>query len=89
MKDVALCLTGGGHAAAATPTRPGYWMKKKGTIILAIGGDNSNGAQENLCEVFMATGYALDTMDDGTGACFFVYNSPPDHTTNQLKKQSK
>jgi hypothetical protein len=38
-------------------------MKKQGAIILATGGDNSNGAEGNFYEGFMATGYASAATD--------------------------
>jgi len=38
-------------------------MRKKGAIILATGGDNSNSAEGNFYEGFMATGYATDATD--------------------------
>ena len=38
-------------------------MRKQGAIILATGGDNSNGAEGNFYEGFMATGYASDVTD--------------------------
>ena len=38
-------------------------MRKQGAIILATGGDNSNGAEGNFYEGFMATGYASDETD--------------------------
>lgn len=49
---------------AVQPLQPGYQpMRKEGAIILATGGDNSNGAQGNFYEGFMATGYASDATD--------------------------
>merc|ERR1712048_1368489 len=39
-----------------------------GAIILATGGDNSNGAQGNFYEGFMATGYASDKTDEAVQA---------------------
>jgi hypothetical protein len=38
-------------------------MRKEGAIILATGGDNSNSAEGNFYEGFMATGYATDATD--------------------------
>jgi non-reducing end alpha-L-arabinofuranosidase len=38
-------------------------MRKQGAIILATGGDNSNGAEGNFYEGFMARGYASDATD--------------------------
>merc|ERR1711998_612732 len=38
-------------------------MRKKGAIILATGGDNSNSSRGNFYEGFMATGYASDATD--------------------------
>ena len=38
-------------------------MRKQGAIILATGGDDSNGAEGNFYEGFMATGYASDVTD--------------------------
>jgi len=38
-------------------------MRKEGAIILATGGDNSNGAEGNFYEGYMATGYASDATD--------------------------
>ena len=38
-------------------------MRKQGAIILATGGDNSNSAEGNFYEGFMATGYATDATD--------------------------
>ena len=38
-------------------------MCKQGAIILATGGDNSNGAEGNFYEGFMARGYASDATD--------------------------
>ena len=38
-------------------------MQKKGAIILATGGDNSNSAEGNFYEGYMATGYASDATD--------------------------
>ena len=35
----------------------------QGAIILATGGDNSNGALGNFYEGFMASGYASDATD--------------------------
>lgn len=38
-------------------------MKKEGSIILGIGGDNSNGAQGTFYEGAMTSGYPSDTVD--------------------------
>ena len=38
-------------------------MRKQGAIILATGGDNSNRAEGNFYEGFMARGYASDATD--------------------------
>lgn len=38
-------------------------MRKQGAIILATGGDNSNGAEGNFYEGFMASGFASETTD--------------------------
>ena len=43
-------------------------MRKQGAIVLGTGGDNSNGAEGNFYEGFMATGYASDTTDDAIQA---------------------
>merc|ERR1712232_344216 len=43
-------------------------MRKEGAIILATGGDNSNSAQGNFYEGFMATGYASDATDNAVQA---------------------
>merc|ERR1711879_885430 len=43
-------------------------MRKQGAIILATGGDNSNGAEGNFYEGFMATGYASDKTDEAVQA---------------------
>ena len=52
-KSSGMCLTFGG----ATPNEQSYQpMQKKGAIILATGGDNSNSAKGNFYEGFMATG---------------------------------
>ena len=39
-------------------------MRKQGAIVLATGGDNSNGAKGNFYEGIMATGYTSDATDD-------------------------
>ena len=54
-----LCFT----VAAAPPVQGYQLMRKKGAIILATGGDNSNSAKGNFYEGFMATGYATDATD--------------------------
>jgi hypothetical protein len=38
-------------------------MRKEDAIILATGGDNSNSAEGNFYEGYMATGYASDATD--------------------------
>ena len=43
-------------------------MRKQGAIILATGGDNSNGAEGNFYEGFMASGYASDATDEAIQA---------------------
>jgi hypothetical protein len=43
-------------------------MKKKGAIILATGGDNSNGAQGCFYEGIMATGIASEATDEAIQA---------------------
>jgi len=59
-------------AGSCTPKRPSAkgWkghsyqpMRKEGAIILATGGDQSNGAQGNFYEGFMAYGYASAETD--------------------------
>jgi hypothetical protein len=60
-KSSGLCLT-----TTPFPPSPGSSsqpMRNKGAIILATGGDNSNGAQGNFYEGFMTTGYASDATD--------------------------
>ena len=43
-------------------------MKKEGGIILGTGGDESNGAQGNFYEGFMATGDTSDATDEAVQA---------------------
>merc|ERR1712176_1710095 len=43
-------------------------MNKKGAIILATGGDQSNGARGNFYEGFMATGNTTDAIDEAVKA---------------------
>lgn len=43
-------------------------MRKQGAIILATGGDNSNQAQGNFYEGFMATGVASEATDEAIQA---------------------
>ena len=43
-------------------------MQKQGAIILATGGDNSNGAEGNFYEGIMATGDTTDAVDDAIQA---------------------
>merc|ERR1712151_1344310 len=43
-------------------------MRKKGAIILATGGDNSNGAQGTFYEGFMVTGATSDATDEAVQA---------------------
>ena len=38
-------------------------MRKQGAIVLATGGDQSNSAEGNFYEGFMATGCASDATD--------------------------
>ena len=57
-KSSGLCLT-----TTPSPGSSYQPMRKKGAIILATGGDNSNGAQGNFYEGFMTTGYASDATD--------------------------
>mmetsp|Transcript_53163 Transcript_53163/g.142141 ORF Transcript_53163/g.142141 Transcript_53163/m.142141 type:complete len:480 (-) Transcript_53163:197-1636(-) len=55
-KASGLCLT--------AESKAGYQpMRKKGAIVLATGGDNSNSAKGCFYEGFMATGVASDAMD--------------------------
>lgn len=49
-----------GHCSKTGTYQP---MNKQGAIILATGGDNSNGGEGNFYEGFMATGYASDATD--------------------------
>jgi hypothetical protein len=59
-KASGLCLS----VAQSPPSTSSYQpMKKKGAIILATGGDNSNSAKGNFYEGYMATGYATDATD--------------------------
>ena len=52
-------------AIAGTCNKDGYQpMRKQGAIILATGGDNSNGAMGKFYEGFMVTGDTTDTTDD-------------------------
>ena len=61
-----MCLTFGGEG---TPGEQSYQpMQKKGAIILATGGDNSNSAKGNFYEGFMATGVASDATDEAIQA---------------------
>merc|ERR1712039_9708 len=55
-------------------------MRKQGAIILATGGDNSNGAEGNFYEGFMATGYATDATDAAIQANIIAvgYKTLPD-----------
>ena len=43
-------------------------MRKQGAIILATGGDNSNSAEGNFYEGFMASGFASDETDEAVQA---------------------
>jgi len=52
----------------ARPTNGYDPMKKQGTIILGIGGDNSNGAVGLFFEGAMTAGYPSDTIDDAIQA---------------------
>jgi len=38
-------------------------MRKQGAIVLATGGDQSNGASGNFYEGFMTAGYASEATD--------------------------
>ena len=56
-------------AIAGTCNKDGYQpMRKQGAIILATGGDNSNGAMGKFYEGFMVTGDTTDTTDDAVQA---------------------
>ena len=51
------------------PRPPGYQpMRKQGSIILGIGGDNSNWATGVFYEGVMTTGYTSDAADDAVAA---------------------
>jgi non-reducing end alpha-L-arabinofuranosidase len=50
-----------GGAATKNHYQP---MRKQGAIVLATGGDNSNGAEGNFYEGFMASGYASSATDE-------------------------
>jgi hypothetical protein len=66
-KSSGLCLTV--STGDAPSGLPGYQpMKKKGAIILATGGDNSNGAQGCFYEGIMATGIASEATDEAIQA---------------------
>lgn len=56
-KTTGLCLTRKPSEHPGAGYQP---MRKQGAIILATGGDESNSAQGNFYEGFMATGYATD-----------------------------
>lgn len=60
----------GSLATAYKGVRPnGYYpMKKEGSIILGIGGDNSNGAQGTFYEGVMTTGYPSDATENSVQA---------------------
>ena len=49
-------------------------MRKQGAIILATGGDNSNAAEGNFYEGFMAMGYATDATDAAVHANIVAVN---------------
>ena len=53
------------HPRPPRPGRDGPYqpMRKQGAIILATGGDQSNRAEGNFYEGFMATGYASAETD--------------------------
>jgi len=60
------CITAVGKPPSPRPPHHGGGyqpMKKQGAIILATGGDNSNGAEGNFYEGFMAKGYASAATD--------------------------
>ena len=65
----------GGDAATGRPATlwdgpwpKGYTMKKQGSIILGIGGDNSNGGVGTFFEGAMLAGYSTDAADDAVAA---------------------
>jgi hypothetical protein len=65
----------GGDATAGKPATlydgpwpKGYTMKKQGSIILGIGGDNSNGGQGTFFEGAMLASYSTDAADDAVAA---------------------
>lgn len=54
-----------GHCSKTGTYQP---MSKQGAIILATGGDNSNGGKGSFFEGFMTTGDASDATDDAIQA---------------------
>lgn len=58
------------HSPSSRWPHGGKWqpMNKKGAIILATGGDESNGARGNFYEGFMATGATTDATDEAVQA---------------------
>jgi hypothetical protein len=67
-KSSGLCLTVADAAAPPNPVDSYQPMRKKGAIILATGGDNSNSAKGNFYEGFMATGVASEATDEAIQA---------------------
>jgi hypothetical protein len=70
-------IRGGNSASGPLSTfysgnRPTVWgynpMSKEGSIILGIGGDNSNGAQGTFYEGVMTTGYPSDATENAVQA---------------------
>ena len=55
------------HSHSLSPSQ-----RKKGAIILATGGDNSNSAKGNFYEGFMATGVASEATDEAIQVCSAV-----------------
>jgi len=50
-------------------TRPGYQpMKKEGSIIMGIGGDNSDSAVGSFFEGVITAGYSTDAADEAVHA---------------------
>ncbi len=60
----------GGLATAYQGARPnGYYpMNKEGSVLLGIGGDNSNGAQGTFYEGVLTTGYPSDATENSVQA---------------------
>ena len=66
-KSSGFCLTVA--TGGPTPVLQSYQpMRKKGAIILATGGDESNSAKGNFYEGFMATGVASEATDEAIQA---------------------